>query len=175
MVNICLCAGSVLLAREADNEADLLQKMEHEQNPVKKSKYATRLSQLKLKQAEEAYGKDDYEQGQKLLGEYLKWARNSWDLLRGSGRPAEKKPAGFRELDIALREDARRFADLEHRVPFTDRDPVTQTAREAEKLRSEVLEALFPGGKASDSKPAETKPEAPKVKLMSDGPGMQGV
>ena len=137
-----------LEARQPDSEQDLLVRFEREQKPVKKSIYATRLAQLKLQQATDAYAKDDLDQGQKLLDEYLKWVKSSWDLLKSSGRPAERKPQGFKELDIALREDARHFADLEHRVPFTDREPVAKAAQEAEKIRGEVLAVLFPTGES---------------------------
>jgi hypothetical protein len=103
---------------------------------------------LKLQQATDAYTKGDLDQGPKLLDEYLNWVKHSWDLLKSSGRPAERKPQGFKELDIALREDARQFGDLEHRVPFTDRDPVTKASQEAEKIRGEVLAVLFPAGES---------------------------
>jgi hypothetical protein len=141
-----------LEARHAESEADMQAHFEHEQNPVKKSIYATRLAQLKLQQATDAYAKSELDQGQKLLDDYLKWVKSSWDLLRGSGRPAERKPQGFKELDIALREDARQFGDLEHRVPFTDREPVTKAAQEAEKIRGEVLAVLFPTGESAAGK-----------------------
>jgi hypothetical protein len=165
-VAVASSLGPALHARRPDNEQELLANLERQQNPVKKSKYATRLAQLKLQQATDAYTKSDFEQGQKLLDDYLKWVRSSWDLLKGSGRPAERKPEGFKELDIALREDARRFADLEHRVPFTDRDPLTKAAQEAEKIRGEVLAALFPSGESRslgkagipESKPAQPPP-----------------
>lgn len=145
---IAIAMGSlpIVHARQPDKEQDLLARIEREQNPVKKSKYTTRLAQLKLQEAAEAYGKGDFEHGQKLLDDYLKWVKSSWDLLRGSGRPADRKPQGFKELDIALREHARTFEDLKHRVPFTDRDPVIKAAGEVEKIRGEVLAALFPGG-----------------------------
>ena len=151
-------------ARQPESEPDLLAHFEREQNPVKKSIYATRLAQLKLRQATDAYTKGDLDQGPKLLDEYLNWVKHSWDLLKSSGRPAERKPQGFKELDIALREDARHFADLEHRVPFTDREPVTKAAQEAEKIRGEVLAALFPTGEsgtAAKSAGPGSKPAPP--------------
>jgi hypothetical protein len=143
-------------ARQPDSEQDLLVRFEREQNPVKKSIGATRLAQLKLQQATDAYAKSDLDQGQKLLGDYLKWVKSSWDLLKSSGRPAERKPQGFKELDIALREDARQFGDLEHRAPFTDREPVTKAAQEAEKIRGEVLAVLFPTGESTAAGKAGT-------------------
>jgi len=150
LVFIAVTAGPrpALSARHVENEADMVAHFEREHNPVKKSIDATRLAQLKLQQATDAYTKGDLDQGKKLLGDYLKWIKSSWDLLKSSGRPAERKPQGFKELDIALREDARQFGDLEHRVPFTDRDPVTKASQEAEKIRGEVLAVLFPAGES---------------------------
>jgi hypothetical protein len=149
-------------ARHAESEADMQSHFEREQNPVKKSIYATRLAQLKLQQATDAYAKGDLDQGQKLLDDYLKWVKSSWDLLKSSGRPAERKPQGFKELDIALREDARQFGDLEHRVAFADREPVTKAAQEAEKIRGEVLAVLFPTGESAGKASAPGgKPPSP--------------
>jgi len=148
-------------ARHAESEEDVLAHFEREQNPVKKSIYATRLAQLKLQQATDAYAKGDLDQGQKLLDDYLKWVKSSWDLLKASGRQAERKPQGFKELDIALREDARRFGDLEHRVPFTDREPVTKAAQEAEKIRGDVLAVLFPTGESAAAGKAGTPGSKP--------------
>lgn len=133
----------------ADTEQDLLARIQREQNPVKKSKYQSRLGELKLQQAIGAYGKKDFEQGPKLLDAYLGRMKESWDLLKSTGREAVRKPQGFRELDIALRESARLLVDLEHRVPYTDRDPVTRVAQETDRIRNEVLAALFPGGQLS--------------------------
>lgn len=139
--------GLVLLpGLAADTEQDLLARIHREQNPVKKSKYQSRLGQVKLQQAIDAYGKEDFEQGPKLLAGYLQWMKESWDLLKSTGREAVRKPQGFRELDIALRESARLLVDLQHRVPYTDRDPVNHAAQETDRLRGEVLAALFPAG-----------------------------
>jgi hypothetical protein len=168
-VTVTVGPGPVLGARRTESEADMQAHFEREQNPVKKSIYATHLAQLKLQQAADAYAKGDPDQGQKLLDDYLKWVKSSWDLLKSSGRPAERKPQGFKELDIALREDAREFGDLEHRVPFTDRDPVTKAAQEAEKVRGEVLAVLFPSGESAAGKPgAPAGKPAPLPHLRSE-------
>jgi hypothetical protein len=60
-----------------------------------------------------------------------------------------------------LREDARQFGDLEHRVPFTDRDPVTKASQEAEKIRGEVLAVLFPGESTGKAGAPGGKPAPP--------------
>src|SRR6516162_10948938 len=108
-------------ARQPDSEQDLLVRFEREQKPVKKSIYATRLAQLKLQQATDAYAKDDLDQGQKLLDEYLKWIKSSWDLLKSSGRPAERKPQGYRKWAMACGEDVGRSGDRRLGARLTDR------------------------------------------------------
>jgi len=126
-----------------DKEADLLSRISRETNPVKRAKYEIRLARVKLLQAMEAREKGEIESSQKLLGAYLEQVKSAWATLQKTGRPAHKKPQGFKELDIELREDARYLEDLKHRFSFLDREPVEKIAEEVENLRAEVLKALF--------------------------------
>jgi hypothetical protein len=137
-------AGGASPGRRQDNEARLRARLEREQNPVKHAKLEIRLGRLKLFQAMEAFDKGNTAQCQQLLAVYLGRMRSAWATLKGSGRQAWRHPQGFKELDIALREDARFLEDFAHRVPYHDRAPVQKVAREVENLRSEVLKALFP-------------------------------
>jgi hypothetical protein len=127
-----------------DNERDLLTRIARERNPVKKAKYEVRLARVKLFQAMEALDRKDVEGSQKLLRDYLERLKSAWATLQSSGRSAHRKPQGFKELDIELREDARYLEDLKHRFSYLDRGPVEKTAQEVEHLRSVVLKALFP-------------------------------
>jgi hypothetical protein len=147
----CLSGGAAGAAspERRDSESDLRARIAREKNPVNKAKYEIRLARVKLFQAIEAFDKKDLEATLKLLEDYLEQVRKSWSTLKDSGRPAHKKPQGFKELDIELREDARYLEDLRHRFPYMDRVPVEKIEQEVEQLRSEVLKALFP--------PAQTK------------------
>jgi hypothetical protein len=136
--------GGLSPARRPDAEGDLLARIQLEQNPVKKAKYEIRLGRVKLLQAIDAYGKGSLEQCQQLLGDYLGRIKDSWQLLQSSGRRAVRHPQGFKELDIELREDGRMLEDLKHRMPYMDREPVEKAAQEVERIRAEVLRALFP-------------------------------
>ncbi|PYU92696.1 MAG: hypothetical protein DMG26_03965 [Acidobacteria bacterium] len=141
-----------LAARHPDTEEDLQARIEREQNPVKKAKFEVRLGRVKLTQAIAAYDKGDLDRCNALAAAYLVEMKGAWQRLMGTGRSAEKKPEGFRELDIALREDARALDDLAHRIPYNDRGPVTEVAHEVDKLHGEVLAALFPPEAPSRSK-----------------------
>jgi len=127
-----------------DTEENLLARIERERNPIKKAKFEIRLGRVKLLQAIEANDKGDFEQCQVLLDAYLKRMKSSWETLRSSGRQAARHPEGFKELDIALREEARLLEDLKHRIPYHDRGVVEKVAHEIDALRDQVLKALFP-------------------------------
>jgi len=137
-------AGGASPGRRKDNEADLRARLEREQNPVKRARLEIRLGRVKLLQAMDAFDKRDTPECHRLLGVYLERMRSAWATLQGSGRRAWRHPQGFKELDIALREDTRFLEDFARRVPFHDRAPVEKVVQEVEHLRSEVLRALFP-------------------------------
>ena len=144
-----LMAGVALLdavaaAPRRDTEGDLRSRLQRESNPIKKAKYEIRLGRVKLLEAIDAFDKHDANKAQDLLGAYLTHIRSSWQLLQSSGRNAFRNPEGFKELDIALREDGRLLEDLSHRLSYYERGDVDKTAKEIEQIRAEVIKELFP-------------------------------
>jgi len=127
-----------------ETEEQLLARIQRERNLVKKAKYEIRLGQMKLQQAIEVYNQGNLELGAQLLAAHLERMRSSWQTLRHSGRNAARQPQGFKELEIALRVEARPLADLTRRVPYFYRSPIEKVAEEIEQLRTEVIQALFP-------------------------------
>lgn len=137
-------AGVVAPAGAKESEERLQSRLEREADPVKRAKFEIRLGRRKLLQAIEAYDQGNFGQGQQLLAAYWERMKSAWATLHASGRQASQKPQGFKELDIALREDGRLFEDLAHRVSYHDRGPVEKLSQEVEALRNQVLKALFP-------------------------------
>jgi hypothetical protein len=139
-----------------ESEAQLLARVEKEQDPVRKSKLETRLARIKLQQAIKIYELGNIEQGEQLVTAYLGRIKDAWQILASSGRNAAHASQGFKELDIELREDARLLDDLKHRISYFDRGPVDKAEKEVEQERAEVLHALFPVTRA----PEAAKPPA---------------
>lgn len=162
---VIVAVPAVSRAHHAESEAELLVRVANENNPAKKAKIEIRLATLKLEQAAAAYDHDQMEVGAKLLNSYLGWMKQAWNLLHQSGRDATRRPQGFIDLDIALRENMRRLADLRIRTPFADRGPIERIGAEADALHTQVLGALFPGGQLQDSNPAS--PVNPKTAPVS--------
>ena len=143
-------------APPSENEAQLLARLEKEQDPVKKSMLETRLARIKLQQAIRTYEQGNTEQGDQLISAYLGRIKDSWQILKSSGRNAARAPRGFKELDIELREDARLLDDLKRRISYFERGPVEKAEKEVEQERVEVLQALFPVART----PEAAKPPA---------------
>jgi hypothetical protein len=135
----------IRFAQARDSEEQLLQKIQSEQNPVKKAKEEIRLASLKLEQLHNEYSSGHIDSGAKLLGNFMGEVTTSWKTLQTSGRKAWKQPEGFRELEISLREDVRSLEDLARGVSYFDRAPLTNAAQQLEKMRYDVLNAQFPG------------------------------
>jgi hypothetical protein len=138
-------------APPSETEAQLLARLEREHDPVKKSKEETRLARIKLQQAIHTYEQGNPEQGAQLVSAYLGRIKDAWQHLRSSGRNAARDSRGFKELDIALREDARLLGDLKRRVSYFERGPIEKAEKEVEQERAEVLHALFPVTRAPEA------------------------
>ncbi len=139
-----IASGQAFSALRDDSEPELLARISRESNPVKKAKFEIRLARVKLLQAMDASEKGDYEYSLKLLDAYLERVTSAWSILQKSGRSPHKKPQGFKELDIELREDGRFLEDLTRSISVLDREPVEKIRHEVERIRAEVLKALFP-------------------------------
>ena len=155
-----------LCAPPPQTEDQMMQRIESERNPVKKAKEEIRLARLKLGQVEDAYSNGQIEKGAGLLKALVDEMETSWKLLQSSGRKASKQPEGFRELEIALRENARALEDLQRKVSYFDRTPLADATQEFDRMRSEVLQALFPDDKTRNHK----GPPAPQTAINPPNP-----
>jgi hypothetical protein len=138
----------------SQTEARLLARLQKETDPVKKSKAETRLARVKLEQAIQAYNQGNVEEGARLVSSYLARIKDSWQLLKNCGKNAARDSRGFKELDIELREDVRFLDDLKRQVSYLDRGPLEQAGKELEQVRAQVLQALFPATRTTET----TKP-----------------
>jgi hypothetical protein len=143
MVGVALL-DAISVAPRKDTEEGLQSRLQRESDPVKKAEYEIRLGRLKLLEAIDAFDQNDANKAQDLLGAYLTHVRSSWQLLQSSGRNAFRHPEGFKELDIALRQDGRLIEDLSHRLSYYDRGNVVKTGEEIEQIRAAVMQELFP-------------------------------
>ncbi|HUI43160.1 MAG TPA: hypothetical protein VL523_14450 [Terriglobia bacterium] len=162
-------APLALQARHAMSEAELMSRIDRENNPVKKAKLEIKLGGLKLSEAASAFDHDQSDSGAKLLDAYFNCMKQAWSLLQASGRDPNHKPQGFMALDIALRENARLLLDLQQRTPFEERGPIVHVAKQSDALHTQVLAALFPGGKLEPAPAKAAKPQGPPASALRPG------
>jgi hypothetical protein len=127
-----------------ESESELNAKIQQEKNPIKRAKLEIKLFHIELLQAINSYDAQDLDQGVKHLDDYQAEVEVCWKTLQSSGEIAAKHASGFKEFDIALRENMNRLNDLSHRVSYLDGGPIRQVMGKIQEIRNENLVALFP-------------------------------
>jgi hypothetical protein len=105
---LALCAP---LAAQ-DRLAEDLAKYQHETDPVRKSRALAKLGDEQVDLAKRQLRADDEVASLQTLEQYRDEVHDMVTALNGMGVDAERKPGGFKELQISLRETIRRIDDL---------------------------------------------------------------
>jgi hypothetical protein len=139
---LALLATSPALANNLDK---LRQELARANDPIARAKATAKLGDALVKQMSELYKKGAYTDGEQLLGEYLAAVRAAHRGLQESGRDARRKPAGFKQLEIHLRQSGHTLERIAQHAPLDSRDPLVQAQKELDGIRSELLQALMQG------------------------------
>jgi hypothetical protein len=132
----------------AENRAVELQrereKLERETDPVDRAKIGIRISDLLLDNIADSVRNEDFGQLQQELSAYTATIAGAHQTLVDSGRDAQKKSGGFKELEIALRKQVRKFDDYARMLATERREPLEQAKKLAAGIRDKLLRSLFP-------------------------------
>jgi hypothetical protein len=102
--------GAPLAAQ--DRLAEDLAKYQHETDPVHKSRALVKLGDDQIDLAKKQLKEEDEVASLHTLEQYRDEVHEMVTALNAMGVDAERKPAGFKELQISLRETIRRIDDL---------------------------------------------------------------
>jgi|SRR5688572_23989734 len=119
------------------------EKLERETDPVDRAKIGIKISELLLASVSDAVREEDFVAMTAHLDEYAAVIENAHETMMNSGRDAQKKSAGFKELEIALRKHVLRFDDIARALSLVHRTPVEHVKGLASDLRDGLLRALF--------------------------------
>jgi hypothetical protein len=108
MAALALCAS---LAGQ-DRLAEDLAKYQHETDPVRKARALVKLGDEQVDLAKRQLRADDEVASLHTLEQYRDEVHEMVTALNAMGVDAERRPAGFKELQISLRETIRRIDDL---------------------------------------------------------------
>jgi len=98
-----------------------------------------RISERQLEEADRLYVAGDIEKWNAALVDVVAFA----ELARDSSIQSHKHE---KQCEIAIRKEVRKLSDLKHTVSHDDQDEVQNTVDQLEKVRDDLLLAMFPKG-----------------------------
>lgn len=91
--------------------------------------------------ADKAYQAGNADAGNAALNDVVTYAGKATDSATSTGKR-------LKDTEIAVRKMAEKFHDVKHNLPFDDQAPVQEAIDKLEKMRTEMLSAMF-GKKAN--------------------------
>jgi hypothetical protein len=114
-------------------------------NPVAKTRSHILISEILLDFAGSAIREDNVEGIRTLLDQYVTTITAARDVMMDSDRDAERNPAGYKDLELSLRQQIRRLQEMARSVTFDQRAPIETALNRAETIRDEMIRKIFPG------------------------------
>jgi hypothetical protein len=86
--------------------------------------------------ADKLYREGNAEGGKQALNDTVTYSEKARDAAASTGKK-------LKDTEIALRKMAEKFRDVKHNLPFDDQAPVQQAIDRLEKMRTDLLSAMF--------------------------------
>jgi hypothetical protein len=139
-----------------DRLADDLARYQHEPDPVRKARDLAKLGDEQIDLAKKEL-KEDEVTALHTLEIYRDEVHDTVTALHGTGVDAERKPAGFKELQISLRETIRRIDDLILTMNVDKRPFFREVRNDLFADQNKLIDELFPR-KPPERSPAKSDP-----------------
>lgn len=152
-----LCAFSIPATGRngQDPVASLRTQMNSQSDPVNRARAFPKYGEALVRTAREAALAGDHEKAEKLLTEYRDTVKQLHESLRGRVANPEKKPNGFKQLQIHVRKTLQDIEDLVASVPVNLQPPFEFLKKEIERLDRALIDDLFPRQPNRDEKKAK--------------------
>ncbi len=125
-------------------------------DPVQNAKAVVKQGDVQLAQVRKEVQAENYGEALRVLTQYRDAIKSAYSTLKASGRNAEKKPSGFKNLQIHIRQSIQRLDQTIFSVPVEERAPFEAIRKELDTIDKELIDALFP--RQPPKKAGETKP-----------------
>ena len=145
----------VLLAQ--DRIAQFLAEFNRESDPVRKAKVLPKLGDAQFALMHKALDAGEYSRALQILEQYRDQAKSVEAALKASGLDAERKPAGFKQLQIHVRKSVRELDQFVLGLPEDQREPFQAIRRELATVEKELFDMLFP--RQPGKSPPKQKPK----------------
>jgi hypothetical protein len=128
----------------ADRNAALVEAWKGETDPVRRAKLFPRLGDAQLAEIQRLANGEDFIKAGAGLEEYRDEVKATFQGLKDTGVDAERKPGGFKELQIHLRRALKQIDDIVRRAPEGPRVPLQVARQEIGQVNRELIDLLFP-------------------------------
>jgi hypothetical protein len=129
-----------------EDEELLEQRAEYaeETDPVDKAKILAKMGSREMTYVRNLLREGYDEKGLEILERYRDALRQTTDVLTAAGINAQRRPGGFKELQISLRQSIRRLDDLILSLQQDVRPWFRAVRSDMEATESVLIDALFP-------------------------------
>jgi len=136
---------------------DLRTQFVREPNPVRRAKLLPKLEQAEFVEIRQHVDGGDYAKALEILGGYRDDIRATQKALDATGVDPEKKPAGYKELQIAVRESLRQLNEIFVALPGDWKMGFDDIRRELETANNRLIVQLFPHQPGHQQQSGKTK------------------
>jgi hypothetical protein len=123
---------------------DLRTQLVHEPNPVRRGKLLPKLEQAEFEEIRHETDGGNFAKALELLGDYRDDVHTTQKALDATGVDPERKPAGYKELQIAVRESLRQLGEILVGLPPDWKMGFDDIRRELEAVNNRLIIQLFP-------------------------------
>ncbi len=125
--------------------ADLQRRFDLEKNPVRRAQFfSKKLGPALLSEIADLYRTAPLETANARARAYVEHVAKLSDDLHLAVRDPERHSAGFKQLEIHLRDALLRLRDLSTSLPFSDREELKKQIDRVELIRTDIFSKLFP-------------------------------
>jgi len=141
---------------------DLRQRFAQESDPVRKAKKMPQLGEAEFQEIQKDVASEQFTDALALLRQYRAEVQSCLQGLDATGANAEKHSAGFRQLQISLRESLRRLDGMIPLISPEAQAGFAETRADLNEMNRHLIEELFPRPKQPATKspsPGQEKPQ----------------
>ena len=130
----------------------LEQKLKATTNPIGKVKTLIEMADIQLRGAAHKAMDNHFTEADQYLSRYQDLIRQTQEVLKGSGRNAQKKTGGFMDFELALKRQLRALEDLRSVYPYEQSQKLKGTVEEAKAAQENMLAQIFGEGNFGNRK-----------------------
>jgi hypothetical protein len=137
-VTTLMLLSLILLGAVARSEESLDQLIARAESasPGDRPRLYIKIARQQAESADKFYMAENAEAGNKALSDVVSYSAKATDAAARSGKK-------LKDTEIALRKMAEKFRDVKHNLPFDDQAPVQDAIDRLEKMRTDLLSAMF--------------------------------